>query len=305
MNTQNTLLMNLTLRRPCKNDSRVSAITIILLSLFVAACTPTANDNAGVVEQAASETLVEAFAAAAVGDHRSAKHIARNAYRHPVETLDFFGIQPGMTVMEISPGGMWYTEILAPALKGRGQLIVAGYDVDIEGQPDYRYRQQKEMEQRFAQQPAHYSEVEIVKFSPPDSVQLGNSNSVDAVVTFRNFHGWIRDGIAESNLEAFFEVLKPGGILGVVQHRTDTMTLLPSGKINGYVSEEAVIELAEAAGFTLDAKSEINANAKDSHQHPKGVWTLPPSLRLGEQDRDKYLAIGESDRMTLRFRKPG
>ena len=273
-------------------------LTIPLVGLLVIGCTPS-------IDRENSQTLTAELQAAAVGDHRSAKNVARNAYRHPVETLDFFGIKPGMTVLEISPGGLWYTEILAPALKGNGQFIVAGYDVDIADQPKYRYRQQQAMEQRFAEQPEHYSDVKIVKFSPPDSVQLGANGSVDMVVTFRNFHGWIRDDIAQSNLRAFYNVLKPGGVLGVVQHRTDKMTPLASGNISGYVTEKAVIERAESVGFVLEARSEINANAKDNRQHPVGVWTLPPSLRGDEQDRAKYMAIGESDRMTLRFRKPG
>ncbi|MGK0441161.1 MAG: putative methyltransferase [Pseudohongiellaceae bacterium] len=305
--------INLTSRPALKSTQRTCAFAIPLLTLLLTACTPSAEEEAGVVEAMATEapaqqmvpeTLTAAFTAAAAGDHRSADNIARNAYRHPVETLNFFGIKPGMTVLEISPGGLWYTEVLAPALKGKGQFIVAGYDANIEGQPDYRYKQQQSMEQLFVEQPDLYSEVKVVKFSPPDSVQLGDSNSVDVVVTFRNFHGWIRDGIAKSNLQAFFEVLKPGGILGVVQHRTDVMAPLASGKISGYVSEQALIELAATAGFMLDEKSEINANSNDNQQHLEGVWTLPPSLRLKDQDKDKYLAIGESDRMTLKFKKP-
>lgn len=286
-----------------KNRIGIIAATLVLtLPLLLVACNPATKDIPDT--QLSANTLTTEFAAAAVGEHRSAANIARNAYRHPVKTLEFFAIEPGMSVMEISPGGMWYTEVLAPALMGRGQFIAAGYDVAIADQPEYRYRQQAAMEQRFADQPQHYAGVKIVKFSPPDSVQLGEDNSVDRVVTFRNFHGWIRDGIAQSNLEAFYAVLKPGGMLGVVQHRSDTMDTLASGKISGYVTEAAVIELAETAGFVLDAKSEINANPQDTHQHPAGVWTLPPSLRLGDQDREQYLAIGESDRMTLRFKKP-
>jgi len=283
--------------------TRAFALTSIILLAF--GCAPGARQDAVIVEESVPASLSEAFAAAAVGDHRSAANIARNPYRHPVETLEFFGIKPGKTVMEISPGGMWYTEVLAPALKGRGNFVVAGYDTSISGQPEYRYRQQAAMEKRFSEQPEHYAGVSIVKFSPPDSVALGEDNSVDVVVTFRNFHGWLRGGIAESNLQAFFDVLKPGGTLGLVQHRTDRMAKLPTGRINGYVTEQVVIELAESVGFELEAKSEINANPKDSRDHPAGVWTLPPSLRLGEQDKDKYLAIGESDRMTLRFKKPG
>lgn len=296
--------MKLTLHPLPKTTALTRAFALTSIILLALGCTPGAKQDEVIVEESVPESLREAFAAAAVGEHRSAANIARNQYRHPAETLDFFGIKPGMTVMEITPGGMWYTEILAPALNGRGNFIVAGYDTSVSGQSEYRYRQQAAMEKRFSEQPELYGEVSIVKFSPPDSVALGEDNSVDVIVTFRNFHGWLRGGIAQSNLQAFFDVLKPGGTLGLVQHRTDKMAELPSGRINGYVTEQAIIELAENVGFELDAKSEINANPKDSRDHPQGVWTLPPSLRLGEQDRDKYLAIGESDRMTLRFRKP-
>jgi len=249
-------------------------------------------------------SLREALGAAAYGDHRAAENIARNRYRHPVETLEFFGLRRDMTVIEIAPGGLWYTEILAPVLKGGGKLVAAGYDADLPGQPEYRYKQQEAMQQRFSAEPGLFGEVALAKFSPPESVQLGEAGSADMVLTFRNTHGWLRDGIADKVFRAFFEVLKPGGVLGLVQHRTPDPAPVSADNFTGYVSEQQVIALATAAGFVLEAKSEINANPADTHDHPKGVWTLPPSLRLGEQDKDKYLAIGESDRMTLRFRKP-
>lgn len=249
-------------------------------------------------------SIASAINTASTGEHRSAGNIARNPSRHPSDTLVFFGLTPDMTVLEIHPGGLWYTEILAPVLKADGQLIVAGHDTSIENQPGYRYRQQASMEQRFAKEATVFGEVDIVKFTPPGSIALGSPASVDMVLTFRNFHGWIRDGVATVNMQAFYQVLKPGGVLGVVQHRSDMPELLSSGKINGYISEAQMIELAEAAGFVLEARSGINANPKDNHQHPAGVWTLPPTLRLGEENRQTYLDIGESDRMTLRFRKP-
>ena len=254
---------------------------------------------------AMDSTTTEAITAASVGAHRSAANIERNRYRNPVATLEFFGLKQNMTVLEIHPGGLWYTEVLAPVLKADGKLLVAGHDTSIENQPKYRYGQQARMEQRFVDEADIFGEVGIVKFTPPESIQLGEPASVDMVVTFRNFHGWIRDGVAAVNMQAFYQVLKPGGVLGVVQHRTDKSRLLPSGKINGYVSEEQMIELAESAGFVLEARSEINANARDNHDHPAGVWSLPPILRLGDENRQAYLEIGESDRMTLRFRKTG
>lgn len=247
----------------------------------------------------AAEAIAPLVEAAASGEHRSEEHIARNQYRHPVETLAFFGLERDMTVVEIAPGGMWYTEILAPVLKDAGAYVAAGYDPDLPGQPEYRYRQTEAMEKRFAEDAA-LSGASIVRFSPPQVMELGKPGSADMVLTFRNTHGWVREGIATDVYRSFHEVLKPGGVLGVVQHRG------PSGAegFSGYVTEAQVIKTAQAAGFVLEDFSEINANPADTKDYAKGVWTLPPSLRLGDTDREKYLAIGESDRMTLRFRKP-
>lgn len=237
------------------------------------------------------------------GEHRSDANKARNQYRHPVGTLSFFGIDDGMTVLEIWPGSGWYTEVLAPALRGHGKLIVATWDPEVEGQPSYRYRLPKQMADKFAKNPEVYDEVSVEYFSPPQSSSLGEAESVDAVLTFRNTHGWIGAGQAEDIFNEFARVLKPGGILGVVQHRADEGTDPAVTAKKGYVSEQAVKEIAAGAGFVFEESSEINANPKDTKDYPDGVWTLPPSLELGEKDREKYAAIGESDRMTLRFRK--
>jgi predicted methyltransferase len=238
------------------------------------------------------------------GEHRSAANMARNRYRHPVGTLDFFGLEPGMTVMEIWPGGGWYTEVLAPLMRDHGKLLIATWDPQVEGQPGYRYDLPKQMQATFEVHPGVYDRVGVVYYSPPESSSLGAADSVDMILTFRNTHGWVNDGLAQAIFGEFARVLKPGGVLGVVQHRAadDMDPSITAG--SGYVSEEAVIALAEAAGLAFEARSEVNANPRDSHDHPEGVWTLPPSLRLGDTDREKYLAIGESDRMTLRFRKP-
>ena len=235
------------------------------------------------------------------GEHRSEANRARDQYRHPAQTLKFFGIKPDMTVIEISPGGGWYTDILGPYLKDHGQYVAASYDVEVPDQPAYRYRQHKALLERFAGAPDLY-DAEIVRFSPLDSIDLGPAGSADMVVTFRNAHGWAGSDLTGQVMAAFFEVLKPGGVLGLVQHRAPEGADPKAG--NGYVPEAYVIEMAEAAGFKLDARSEINGNPKDTHDHPEGVWTLPPSLELGDTDREKYMAIGESDRMTLRFVKP-
>jgi len=237
------------------------------------------------------------------GSHRSESNIARNEYRHPAETLEFFGIKDGMTVMEIWPGGGWYTEILAPAMRDHGKLIIATWDAQVEGQPAYRYELPKAMDENFAKHPEVYDQVTFEYFSPPGSPSLGDAESIDVVVTFRNTHGWVGSGLAQDVFNEFARVLKPGGVLGVVQHRAKEGSDPAVTSKQGYVSEAAVVELAANSGLVLEAGSEVNANPKDTKDHPEGVWTLPPGYELGDVDKEKYSAIGESDRMTLRFRK--
>ena len=244
----------------------------------------------------------DAIRSAASGDHRSEKNVARDVYRHPVETLSFFGLREDMTVIEILPGGLWYTEIIAPVVADQGQYVAAWYDVDLPDQPEYRLRGYQNMLDRFENEADVFGPARVAKFSPPASVELGAPGSADMVLTFRSNHGWLREGSAEAAYSAFFRVLKPGGVLGVVQHRAGEKT--DGSRFSGYVPQETVIALAEAAGFVLEASSEINANPADTADYPGGVWTLPPTLRGGEAERDRYVAIGESDRMTLRFRKP-
>lgn len=250
---------------------------------------------------------------AMLGQHRSDVNIERNRYRHPLGTLTFFGLRDGMTVMEIWPGGGWYTEILAPVMRHHGQFIVAGYDVDVPDQPDYRYRLQAGLMQTFADRPDLYDQVAVVPFSPPASASLGQAESVDLVLTFRNTHGWIGEGIAEAVFAEFARVLKPGGALGVVQHRAPDDADPAAAAEQGYVSEKTVIELARAAGLYLDGRSEVNANPLDSKDHEHGVWSLPPGYSVCsgltaeaeiEDCRNRLAEIGESDRMSLRFRKP-
>ena len=237
--------------------------------------------------------------AAIAGPHRSEENRARDRYRHPRETLEFFGIQPGMTVVELSPGAGWYSEILAPYLAPEGRLVAG---VPAASGPGARYRQR--FVDRTERAPELFANVTLGTLAAPDNIELGAPGSADAVLTFRNTHNWAMRQQEGAVYQAAFRVLKPGGVFGVVQHRarpeTDPAETAPSG----YVSEAHVIATAEAAGFVLEDRSDINANPNDTTDHPEGVWTLPPILRLGDQDRERYLAIGESDRMTLRFRKP-
>jgi len=232
--------------------------------------------------------------AAIAAPNRTPANILRDKYRHPAETLSFFGMRPGDTVVELWPGGGWYTEILAPYLATSGTLHV----VPPVGNYDQRIRA------KLSSDPV-YGKVQVATFAAGQPTAIAAS-SADVVLTFRNVHSWLDEKapIAPQVFAEAFRVLKPGGTLGVVEHR------LPEGAddarqlTSGYVKVSTVRRLAEAAGFQFAGASEINANPKDSADHPEGVWTLPPNLRLGDKDREKYLAIGESDRMTLKFVKP-
>jgi predicted methyltransferase len=242
--------------------------------------------------------------AAAQGEHRSDKNKARNQYRNPIETLAFFGLEPDMSVIEIAPGGGWYSEILAPAMRDSGTYISGSYDPEVEGQPKYRYRQHAALLKNIEDQADIYGQVKVATYSPPESRNLWDADSVDMVLTFRSSHGWTGSGTIDDMYSDFFKVLKPGGTLGVVQHRAPESGDAVEWAKKGYVPESRIIEAAEKAGFTLEAKSEVNANPKDLKDSETGVWRLPPTLTLGDEDKEKYLAIGESDRMTLKFVKP-
>jgi len=242
------------------------------------------------------------LAAVTTSDKRSPENIHRNVARHPLETLTFFGIKPSMTVVEIWPGNGWYTEILAPYLKEEGRLYAAHFPKESKVKFFSIYREK--FKQKLAAQPRLYQNVKLTELSSRAISVISPENSADMVLTFRNVHNWMSAGGDKLAFLSFYKALKPGGILGVVEHRAKPGTSIEAMKASGYVTEEYVIQLAESAGFKLLARSEVNANPKDSADHPKGVWTLPPTLRLKEENRDKYLAIGESDRMTLKFIKP-
>lgn len=237
--------------------------------------------------------------------NRTAEFRARDRYRHPLETLEFFDVKPEMTVVEVWPGAGWYTEILAPLLRGRGDYTAAGFVVSDESSPRWRKDAAEDFAKKFSNMPQLYGHVQITELGAPDRWTMAPAGRVDRVLTFRNVHNWIAGGYEKEMFAAMFTALKPGGVLGVEEHRAKPDATIEQMKQSGYVTEAYVIQLAESAGFKLQAKSEINANPKDSKDYPQGVWTLPPSLRLGEQDKQKYLDIGESDRMTIRFVKPG
>lgn len=235
---------------------------------------------------------------AVINDERSAKNIVRDKYRHPIETLKFFQIKSNMTVIELSPGSGWYTEILSKYLYEEGKLIAAAYNPSVS---DYAKRSREAYEKKLKSK-ISYNKVEVVDLFS----KLSDDATIDAVLTFRNIHNWIDEDT--KNLRKIFEqsysALKPGGIFGVVEHRAKPETSLEDMKKSGYVTEELTINLATEVGFILSAKSNINANIKDTKDHPAGVWSLPPTLYLKDKNREKFIEIGETDRMTLLFRKP-
>lgn len=285
----------------------------VIVTLLLGACSNEADTSVDKAPEVSGpvETgpAIGTFAWAVAGDWRKDEERARDVWRHPVETLEFFGIQPDATVVEIWPGGGWYTQILAPYLRqGGGQLVTAGFDPETS-------ERAKEAVDRFAEtyvsKPETYGAIDVTILSAT-TPRFATDGSADAVLTFRNVHNWMSGGYEASVFEQAYTALKPGGILGIVEHR------LPSGGIQdpaastGYVHEDYVKALASAAGFEFVSSSEINANPADTADHPFGVWTLPPNNRDSDRDGNSvedfdpatYKTIGESDRMTLKFIKP-
>jgi len=233
--------------------------------------------------------------------YRSEQSRARDPYRHPKETLLFFGARPDMTIVEVWPGAGWYTEIIAPLVKGSGRYYAAQYVPN----PESRYvsRLLEEYDRKLRSRPDLYGEVIVTAFGPRNT-ELAPPESVDMILTFRNIHNWMAEDWASEAFAAMYRALKPGGVLGVVEHRGDPSKPQDPRAKSGYVNEDYAIELIERAGFRLVAKSEVNANPRDTKDYEQGVWTLPPTFRLGDRDREKYAQIGESDRFTLKFIKP-
>lgn len=285
----------------------------LLIVLSLAACSqseappaaaPAEAPKAAEPAPAPAEPVKSPVEQAVAGTWRSPENVARDAFRNPVPTLGFFGVEQTEVVLEITPGGGWYTEILAPLLRDGGSYIAAVVDpakAANERAAEYYGNALKSFQEKLAGNAEVYGKAQVVQFDPANPV-FGAPGSVDTVLTFRNVHNWMPSGAAPAYFKGFYDVLREGGTLGIVEHRAAEGTE-PDGR-SGYVTEAQVIALAEAAGFKLEEKSEINANPKDTRDHPNGVWSLLPVLRGGDVDREKFVAIGESDRMTLRFVKP-
>jgi predicted methyltransferase len=272
----------------------------ILFSLFFAGltwlCPPVAAEEPKLVLQQLADA-----------EQRSKEHKLRNKYRKPAETLQFFGIEPQMSVLEIWPGHGWYTEILAPFLKDEGKLTLAQFrhnDGSLkEDRSIFWARVSERLMQRLTEQSDYFGEIANIELDPP-LLSPPQHEQFDMVLTFRNAHIWNESGHLYGTLQSIFQALKPGGVLGMVEHRSARLSDISSSAVEGYLDEAYVIQAAELAGFELVASSELNANPADTKNYPKGVYALPPTLAMGQYNKQQYIAIGESDRMTLKFIKP-
>ncbi|SEF66578.1 class I SAM-dependent methyltransferase [Halopseudomonas aestusnigri] len=273
-------------------------------ALLLSAATVQAQPPTGTTPPQLDQTQVEAIRAAVGNNGRTITNVTRDAYRNPEQTLTFFGVTPEQTVVEVWPGGGWYTEVLAPLLRDKGKLIAAHFDP--ESDVGFFRRSRAEFEAKLAEHPERYDRVQLASLNYDPDLAISEPGSADRVLTFRNVHNWLAAGESEAKVmfEKFFAVLKPGGLLGLVEHRAKVNTSLEQMVDSGYVTEKKVRELAANAGFELLSVSPVNQNPRDTADHPEGVWTLPPTLRLGNEQRAHYLATGESDRMTLLFIKP-
>jgi predicted methyltransferase len=267
------------------------AAAAIAGALLVAACAVTNS----------RQTTAEALTGILAADYRPEENRARDRYRHPKETLLFFGIRPEMSVLEVWPEPGWYTEVIAPLLRDKGKYYAAVIAADPESK--YIAERLEKYRHKLAERPDLYDRVAVVSF-PADGSDAVPPASVDMVVTFRNIHNWMSRGTTAQAFATMYRALRPGGVLGVVEHRGNPAVAQDPKAKSGYVNEEYAIKLIEAQGFRLVGKSQVNANPRDTKDYEQGVWTLPPTYRLGDKDRDKYAAIGESDRFTLRFVKP-
>jgi predicted methyltransferase len=246
-------------------------------------------------------STADALTAILAGDQRPPEERARDVYRHPKDTLLFFGIRPETRVLEVWPEPGWYTAVIAPLVRDKGKYFAGVIAAD----PSSKYitHRLEEYQARLAARPDLYDRVAVVTFAP-DGADAVPPDSVDMVLTFRNIHNWMARDQAAQAFRSMYRALKPGGVLGVVEHRGNPAVPQDPKAKSGYVNEDYAIRLIEEQGFRLVAKSGVNDNPKDTKDYEQGVWTLPPTYRLGAKDREKYAAIGESDRFTLRFVKP-
>jgi predicted methyltransferase len=267
------------------------ALALLAAAAMVAGCAMTSTREA--TAQALDNILAD--------PHRPEADRARDVYRHPKDTLLFFGIRPEMTVLEVWPEPGWYTDIIAPLVRDNGKYYAAVIEPDPKSQ--YITARLDAFQKKLASDPTLYGKTTIITLSPNggDVVPPG---TMDLVVTFRNIHNWMADGTAANVFATLFKALKPGGVLGVVEHRGNAALPQDPQAKSGYVNEDYAIKLIEAQGFRLLGTSEVNANPRDTKDYEQGVWTLPPTYRLGDKDKDQYKAIGESDRFTLKFEKP-
>jgi predicted methyltransferase len=277
------------------------ATLLVSFGVFASSLASATDAPSNTMMMSAKKPTADAALLKAVSDPaRSAKYVARDPFRHPAEELAFFGVKPNMTVVEVWPGGGYWTEILGPYLKGSGHLLAA---VPVKGESDEEDKTTAAWRTRIEQQKDRYGTVKITGLGK-DHYDVAPPGSVDLIVTFRNFHNWMDGGYSDEALKGMYTALKPGGILGIEDHRgRDDQPQDPHAK-SGYVRQDYTIEAARKAGFEFVGASEINANPKDTKDYPEGVWTLPPTLALGDKDRAKYVAIGESDNYVLKFRKP-
>jgi len=274
---------------PAAHKNILAALAIALVAVACASASST------------QETTAEALDRIIADGHRPAADRERDVYRHPKDTLLFFGLRPQMQVVEVWPEPGWYTEIIAPLVKDQGKY----YAALALPRPDNTYvtARLKAYAERFAARPDIYGKIVLTTFGP-GAGDIAPPGSVDMVVSFRNIHNWMAGGWAPQAFAYMYKALKPGGILGIVEHRGNPELPQDPKAKSGYVREDEAIRLIESQGFALVAQSQINANPKDTKDYPQGVWTLPPVYRLGDKDKEIYAAIGESDRFTLKFVKP-
>jgi predicted methyltransferase len=279
---------------------RVVAKSTLLVSLCMLASTLAAAADSKSMTAGAAKAPDPALLKAVADPARTPKYVARDPFRHPAEELTFFGLEPNMTVVEVWPGGGYWTEIMGPYLKTSGHYYAA---VTVTGESQEEDKGTAAWRTRMEAKKDHIGTLTITELGK-GHYDVAPPGSADLIVTFRNLHNWMDGGYADDALKGFYTALKPGGILGIEDHRgLDTKPQDPKAK-SGYVRQDYTIELARKAGFEFVGASEINANPKDTKEYPEGVWTLPPTLALGDKDRAKYVAIGESDNYVLKFRKP-